>query len=177
MKIFYEDLELEVDSGVYPPREDTFLLAENLEIEKREKVLELGAGCGLISILCSKKEADVVSVDINEKAVDCSKKNAEKYGLEIDFRQSDLFKKIDENFDLIIFNPPYLPGKREFEEDVSLVDSGEIKKFLKEYKNYLKENGRALLITSSLTEEKVEGKIIAEKKLPFEKLFLHRLEK
>ncbi|MFO7872270.1 MAG: HemK2/MTQ2 family protein methyltransferase [Candidatus Undinarchaeales archaeon] len=176
MKAFYEDLELEVDSGVYPPREDTFLLAENIEAEKGEKVLEIGAGCGMLSILCSKKGADVVSVDINPKAVECSRKNAERYDLDIEFKKSNLFEKIDEKFDLIIFNPPYLPGKREFKEDESLVDSGEIKKFLKEYKNYLKPEGRALLITSSLTEEKVEGEIIAEKKLDFEKLFLYKLE-
>lgn len=178
MKVFYRDLAFEVDSGVYYPREDTFLFAYNLKVKERDKVLEIGTGCGILSILCSMQGADVTGVDINKKAVKCSQKNAEKHEVKIDFKKGNLFEPVkNEKFDIIIFNPPYLPGKRKHEEDSALIDSGEIEEFLEKYRKHLKENGRAFLIISSLTETEVKGKVIAEKKLPFEKLFLIELEK
>lgn len=111
-EIRYQGLDFEVPSEVYTPAEDTYLLADNLEVKEGEKVLELGTGCGLISILAAKMGGEVVSTDITSQALECARKNARSANVEesIDFRRGDLFEPVEgERFDFIVFNPPYLP--------------------------------------------------------------------
>jgi len=170
--IFYREFELEVNNSVYEPREDSFLLADNLKVERGEKVLEIGTGCGLAAIVCAEQGAEVTAVDINPEAVSCAKKNAEKYNLKIDFRKGDLFEPINEKFDLIIFNSPYLPGE---DKDVALVNTGAVQRFLQEYRNYLNKNGRAWIVVSSISDFEAKGKIIAAKKVAFEEIRLVEL--
>ena len=203
-RVFYRDLILDVDSNVYEPREDSFLLADNLHFKKGEKVLEIGTGAGLISILAAKFGAKVVAIDINPFAVECARKNAELNGAKgIDFRVGDLFEPLKasitsdvnstdgrkrkqkeaissiKKFDLIVFNPPYLPREEKYTEkpiDLSYNSSEVLQKFLTEYKKFLKKGGRTVIVNSSISGVEVEGKILAEKKLAFEKLFVIELK-
>jgi len=181
-RIFYKKLILEVDENVYEPREDSFLLAENLpSIRKKEKVLEIGTGSGLISILAAKKGAKVVATDINEHAISCALKNSEKNNVPgIDFRAGDLFEPIKKNekFDLIIFNPPYLPAEKKYTDqpiDLSYNSSETLNKFLAQCKDFLKKDGRVIIVNSTISGVEIGGKIIAEQKLAFEKIFVVQL--
>jgi len=172
---FYKDLVIETADSVYEPREDSFLIADNLNTKKGEKVLEIGTGSGILAILAAKMGSRVTAVDINEDAIECAAKNAEKNDVwGIKFLHGNLFEPVKgQKFDLIIFNPPYLPKEEKYTEkkiDLSYNSSETLERFLKEYKKYLNKNGRALIINSSISGVKVEGKVIAEKKLPFEKL-------
>ncbi|HIK02359.1 TPA: methyltransferase, partial [archaeon] len=141
----------------------------------------------------------VTAIDLNEDAIECAKKNWENNkGLRnqghrgsetktrteplksvplspfINFIVGNLFAPVKgEKFDLIIFNPPYLPKEEKYTEkkiDLSYNSAETLERFLKEYKKHLNKNGRALIINSSISGVKVEGKVIAEKKLAFEKL-------
>jgi len=171
-KAFYQDIVLDISENVYEPREDSFLLAESLDVKESEEVLELGTGSGLQAILAAKKGASVVATDINPEAVECAKKNAEANGVEIGFLVGDLFESIGKKFDLIIFNPPYLkkdgPIKKPI--DLSYNSSEVIKRFLAEYKKYLKPGGRAVIVNSSISGVDVPGKVLATKKLFFEEI-------
>jgi len=113
-KLFFEDYVFFVDEKVYEPAEDTFLLAENMKVKESDVVLDMGTGCGILAVLAAVKAKKVVAVDINPYAIKCAKKNAEFNGVEnkIEFRLGELFQPISSNetFDLIIFNPPYLPS-------------------------------------------------------------------
>lgn len=179
-KIFYKDLELLVHDQVYEPGEDSFLLADNLNVKKCEQVLDLGTGCGLQAIHAAKQGGSVVATDINPKAIECAKKNATDNYETIDFREGDLFSPVQgERFDVIIFNPPYLQKEEEPKDwiDYSYSSSEVMVRFLEEYKDYLGENGRAYIVNSSLSGVELAGKIIARKKVAFEELFVVELKK
>jgi len=178
-------LKIYVEDGVYEPAEDSYLLIKALEVKGNEKILDMGTGCGIIAVHLAKKGCKVVAVDINEKAVENAKKNAKANGLKIDFRKSDLFEAINEKFDLIVFNPPYLPTKG---EDLAW-DGGRdgieiIKKFLEDAKNYLERDGMIYIVLSSLCnieklkklfEKKYKFEEVLKQNFFFERLYVYRL--
>ena len=102
--------------SVYEPAEDSFLLADAglKEAKPGMHVLEVGAGSGFISavLLTYLKDIFLVATEINPHAARCAKEN----GIEV--IRTDLFgglkpEKPESRFDLILFNPPYLPTSKE----------------------------------------------------------------
>ncbi|MFH1820990.1 MAG: HemK2/MTQ2 family protein methyltransferase [Methanobacteriota archaeon] len=190
--VFYKDSKFLVHPEVYEPAEDTFLAADNLDVRSGEMVLELGTGCGLLSILAAKSGAKVVATDINPAALECARANAASnlVSSNIDFRLGDLFVPVgDERFDIIIFNSPYLPvepgealgGPLDRAWEAGIDGRMVIDRFLEEFPKHLKPNGRAFLVQSSLsgisktlqTLEDNDFKVkMVREKLPFEELFL-----
>ena len=73
----------------------------------------MGCGSGIQSLATSK--GDVLAVDINPEAVKIVKK------LGINAIQSVLFVNVKDKFDLIIFNPPYLPEEESEDEESKLI--------------------------------------------------------
>ncbi len=117
---FYGGLKFMVSPGVYEPAEDTFLIADNLDVKAGEDVLEIGTGCGILAVLAAKAGAKVIATDINPEAVDCAEENARMNGVggKIDFRLGSLFEPVaGKTFDLVVFNPPYLPASGGLEGD------------------------------------------------------------
>jgi len=174
---------------MYQPEEDSFFLSEELakylkslsEKEKSKlKALDLGTGSGIQAenlIRLGIKKENILAADINEKAIEKAKK------LKIKIIKSDLFSKIEDKFDLIIFNPPYLPEiKFDKEKDITGGKKGDetILSFLKQVKSHLTKKGKIFLLLSSLTpaarirteieKQKLISRKIAEKKLFFELL-------
>jgi len=196
-KIFFGDCAFLVSNNVYKPAEDTFLLAENLAVEEGDVVLDMGTGCGILGVLAAKKGGKVVAVDVNPYAVECARVNAELNGVaeKMDIRRGSLFNSIQdcEKFDVVLFNPPYLPSKAGnqrawIEQAWSGGPTGRniIDKFISEAPNHLKEGGKILLVQSSLsnigeTVEKLEEagfpvNVVAERKVAFERIFLIKAE-
>lgn len=147
---------------VYEPAEDTFLLVENLDIKRKDEVLEIGTGTGLITIIAAQNSRRVVATDINEHAIKCALKNTianRTYNVEL--REGNLFEPVaGEKFDLILFNTPYLPTDEDEKIDGELnaaFDGGlegreTIDQFIEQVKDYLKEEGRVQLVQSSLSD-------------------------
>ena len=113
-KYRYKDISVWVEPTVFPPfiTISTKLLLEFLETLplKGKTFLELGCGCGIISILAARKEANVTATDINEIALKSLKINAADNDVFIDILTSDLFANLEgKTFDFIIINPPYYP--------------------------------------------------------------------
>lgn len=163
---------------IYEPVEDTFLLKKHIKDFARGKVLDMGSGSGILAEEALKYSNNVLAADINKEAVKfCRKKK-------INCIYSDLFSNIKEKFDLIIFNPPYLPKKKYEDEETSLnVGQGKelITEFLNQAKSHLNENGQILILISSLTgkPENLFGgwnfKLIDSEKYFFEELFIYLL--
>ena len=139
---------------VYQPEADTYLLldAARKEVKPGDRILEVGTGSGLISRELA-KVSGVVATDINPHAVLCARKAG------IDVVRTDLFAGIRGSFDLILFNPPYLPTQPEERMDDWLeyaLDGGEsgravIERFARNIGDVLAPGGRILLLISSLT--------------------------
>ena len=108
----YKAISVWVAPGVFPPflTLSTKLLLEFTEMLalKGKTFLELGCGCGIISILAAKKEAKVTATDINENALAWLRRNAVDNGVSIEIIPSDLFENLHEKaFDFVVINPPY----------------------------------------------------------------------
>jgi release factor glutamine methyltransferase len=192
-KVFFKSHVVQVDEHVYEPAEDTLLISELLKVEEDDVVLDVGTGCGILSVLAAEKAKHVVAVDINPYAIECARKNAEVNGVEgkIEFRYGDLFHSIkpNEKFTLILFNAPYLPSEPGEERDLiaKAWAGGQdgrkiIDRFVEGVSSYLAVGGRIQLIQSSLSDVNktldafgklgLKALIVAHVKVPFENIFL-----
>ena len=192
-KIYYQKNVFTIDEHVYEPSEDSFLLGQNLKVLETDDVLDMGTGCGILAIIMAKKAKSVLAVDINPFALNCAIKNAKSNSVKekINFLRGDLFQSIipHKKFNLIIFNSPYLPS--EPEEEKSWIEKAwaggrngrkVIDRFIIEAPFFLFNNGKILLIQSSLSDEhrtlemfkqrNMKTQIIAQLKFPFEKIVL-----
>jgi len=177
-----------VFSGVYEPAEDSLLLAESLEVRKGDEVLDVGTGCGIQAILASERAGRVVATDASPLAVENARHNAALNGADVDVRVGDLFEPVrGERFDLIVFNPPYLPCEGEDASWCGGRSGREVtNRFLDEVASHLKPGGRVLLVQSSLsgieeTLERLRGlgmsaEIVAEGAFFFERIAVIRAE-
>jgi release factor glutamine methyltransferase len=109
--------EFGVTPDVLIPRPDTETLVEaalgKLPPGLRSDVLDLGTGSGCIAAtLCLERPAArVVAVEISASALGVARKNAEALGARIEFLQGTWFAPLSgRRFDLIVSNPPYIPG-------------------------------------------------------------------
>jgi len=182
-----------VHEKVYEPAEDTFLLVENLKVEEKEVVLDMGTGCGILAVLAAKKAKKVVATDINPYAIKCAEKNAKMNCVEdkIEFRLGDLFQPIrpHETFSLILFNAPYLPSESYEERSwIGRAWAGGpggrevIDRFITNAPEFLTVDGQILLVQSSLSdidktlerfdETGLGARVVAEVEFPFEKIAL-----
>jgi SAM-dependent methyltransferase len=93
--------------GLNPPA----LLLARLTVRRRVgRVLDLGCGGGVQSLLAARHAEHVVGVDLNPRAVAFARFNARLNGVgNAEFRAGDLFEPVrGERFDLVVCNPPYV---------------------------------------------------------------------
>ena len=179
------------DDRVYTPDDDSYLLIDSISPNDSSKALEIGVGSGIVSLNLAKKVDEVFGCDINPFALELSKKNASLNHINnLYLFSSNLFSsiKIGTLFDIIVFNPPYLPVDSPPRNYIDLsynggIDGGEyIRKFLNYFGMYLSPKGRAYLLQSSLYPLELTKKslrlnhydfeIINSLKLDFETLYV-----
>ena len=209
--------------NVYSPSDDSYLIIEYLKknidenhfdginLKDIEYILDLGTGTGIIAIFLqilklqySNFNPKIYASDILEEAITCAKLNEKKNKInkEITFLLSDLFisfpKSLRNSFNIIIFNPPYLPSselRKENENKINIDYSwnGGVKgyeiliRFLKSAKNYLNltKSHSIYCVTSSRTDlvelnKKINAlgymnEIIEKKHIFFEDILLNKL--
>jgi release factor glutamine methyltransferase len=170
---------------LYSPEEDSFLLEKEVKkylssLTKEQKskinILDMGSGSGIQAKACITsgiKKQNILCADIDKETIKYLKKQKLKK------IQSNLFSNINKEskFDLIIFNPPYLP---EDKQDKGLDTTGgkegheTIIKFLQEAKEHLAKKGKILLLVSSLSKPRIIKKEI--KRLNYKKTKLSELK-
>jgi release factor glutamine methyltransferase len=158
-----EDLDFRVDSGVYAPAEDTFLLMDAIDLNHDDVFLDVGCGAGLLTLGAARIARRVVATDISLEAARNTLRNLKRNGLvhPCSIMQSDLLSSIPPAalFSVIAFNPPYLPYDGTTTEiDHALV--GGIKgtelseRFIKQAVKHLQRGGSIFIVSSSLANIK-----------------------
>lgn len=124
-KTEFMGLEFKVTPDVLIPRQETEILVETaLKVIRSQEpgarsynILELGTGSGCIAIALVKSllQAKISATDISPKALKVAKANAvlNQVDKKIKFIHSDLFTSYElqvANYDMVIFNPPYIPS-------------------------------------------------------------------
>lgn len=176
---------------VYAPAEDSDLLARTASEHVRagDRLLDVGAGSGHIAAtLRDHADLDIVGSDINPHACRATA------GRDIPVVRAHLTEPFqDDCFDLVVFNPPYLPTPTDHERDdwleraLSGGESGRevVAPFVEAVPRVLAPDGRVLLLVSTLTGIEaierlaagagLESARVAETAFPFETLVVLKL--
>ncbi len=131
------------------------LLAETVaeQIDRSElRVLDMGCGSGVVSVLAARAGARVVAVDINPEAVRCTRANLEIHNLtdRAEVRQGDLFDALrEEAFDLVAFNPPFFRGSGKKPIELALFSDDVRERFAEGLGTVLAEGGECLMVLST----------------------------
>ncbi|TRZ96442.1 peptide chain release factor N(5)-glutamine methyltransferase [bacterium] len=166
-KTEFMGLQFRLTEDVLIPRPETEILVETAlryfsNIDTALQILDLGTGSGCIAICLAKVLSNSIidAIDISERALKVAKKNSRLHKVNINFMPSDLFsnqKLIGNSYDLIISNPPYIPGEEiknlqpeiRFEPDIAL-DGGSdgldfYRRVIGESSQYLKDRGLLMI--------------------------------
>ncbi|MDS0258252.1 class I SAM-dependent methyltransferase [Haloarcula sp. S1CR25-12] len=175
--------------SVYQPAEDSDLLARTADerVTEGDRVLDVGTGSGYVAAVVAEAGAEAVGVDLSPLAC----REAADNGVPV--VRGDLVAPFrDAAFDLVAFNPPYLPTPAEAEWDDWMehaLSGGEdgrrlVDPFLESVGRVLAPGGEALLLVSSLTapdavrayarERGLASEVLATEKHPYEELVVLR---
>lgn len=116
---------------------------------------DIGTGTGVIAALLLKRGlTHVTATETSTRALDCAQENIERLGLSsgVKFVQTDLFP--DGQADLIVCNPPWLPGRPASGLEHAIYDQDQhmLKGFIKGLPTHLTPQGEGWLILSDLAE-------------------------
>jgi len=175
----------EGDREVYPPSGDTYLLREAAldEVRPDDTVLEVGTGSGVVAEALTDEAERVVASDVNPAAVE----EARSRGVEA--VRADLLDGFAGEFDLVVFNPPYLPDEDETPDDsiATALEGGRrgtelAGRFLGDVRRVLSQEGTVLLLASTASgveafeeRDEFETARVASDRYFFEELVVLRL--
>jgi len=184
-RVQFRDRVLKIRPGVFIPRLETEYFVEiipKISAHAPERILEIGTGCGAISIALAGffPRARIVATDISRLALDNAADNIVGCGLEsrISLVQCSMFEGLTGKFDLVVSNPPYVPSSRmndlpvsvrEF-EPLAAIDGGAeglefIKKIILGSPDHLSRTG---VVALEIDEESVKAlkRFLVERNIP-----------
>ena len=122
MKPFrFQQFFIQQSKDVFRVGTDGVLLGAMCKVKNAKKILEIGTGTGLISLMLAQRNvsAKISAIDINENAVKLASENFRNSifneNLKVELKDFKNFET-NENFDLVVCNPPF------FEENASAKD-------------------------------------------------------
>ncbi len=193
-RIRVRGLEIEIHREVYAPAEDSLLMLDSVDKWgdlKGLKCLDVGTGTGIVAIFMAKKGCETFATDLISESVELTRRNAELNGVDLHVTQGDLMSHFrSSSFDIITFNPPYLP---EPPSDVKLSISWAggsmgrelIDRFLSDLPRVIKGGGRAAILHADYNEPHLtsewgrergfDSRILGRRKLAFHELIVIEL--
>jgi len=143
--------------GVFSPVRGEYvdLVAQAPLPPQAKLAFDIGAGTGVLSAVLARRGLQrVVATDMDDRALGCASDNLERLGLtsQVELIKADLFP--DGQADLVVCNPPWLPGKPSSAIEYAIYDpdSRMLRGFLGGLKAHLAEHGEGWLIISDLAE-------------------------
>ena len=151
------DFRIHPHYGVFSPSRAEYLdLVMQAPLPGRHHcAFDIGTGTGVLAILLAKKGVNqVIATDSSPLAVACAQENVQRLGLEHCVRVQKQAFFPDGKADLLICNPPWLPGKVVTSLDAAVYDPDEqmLEGFLQEARAHLEPDGQIWLIMSDLAE-------------------------
>jgi release factor glutamine methyltransferase len=133
------------------------------DLARGASVLDVFTGSGVLAVAAALAGArDVTAVDLSRRAVVTARLNARLNGVRVRALRGDVFEPVDgRRFDLILANPPYVPGDPELpargvaraweggRDGRALLD-----RFCPAVAGHLAPHGRVLVVQSSLSGER-----------------------
>ena len=153
MKPFhFKQFSLMQSKNVFRIGTDGVLLGSLAKVEGMRKILEVGTGTGLISLMLAQRnpEATILALDINEEAVKLASENFKNSPFDQKLQvQLEDYKNFvcEERFDLIISNPPYFE-KNDSSKDILARQQTELSfdQLIQKSAELLTENGQLSVI-------------------------------
>ncbi|MGW1053486.1 methyltransferase [Streptomyces sp. NPDC002521] len=153
-EVAIDSLNLTIFPGVFCPAytKTSAFLAKHVRVDPGETVLDVFSGSGYQGLLTAHTAAKVLCVDSSPEAVRCAMANAESQQVSdrVTALVGDLFDPVTERYDVVIANPPLLPGTPANAIEAAIFDPELIhsKRFLEQVGDYLTDRGRAYLIAT-----------------------------
>lgn len=142
--------------GVFAPTRQEYLdLVAAAPWPRVGTAFDIGTGTGVLAVLLAHRGARrVVATDLNARAVACARDNVDRFGLSdrISVERADLFPA--DRADLVVCNPPWLPGTPASPLDAAIYDPGSrvLRHFLHRLPHHLNPGGEGWLVLSDLAE-------------------------
>jgi release factor glutamine methyltransferase len=151
---------------LYLPSDDTFLLAESVKCYKGKSALEIGVGSGTILKVLRENYKIVVGTDLDIGSLLYCNENLSN---DLMLACCDAASAFKYRFDLIVFNPPYLPDDDNEKMD-SAIHGGPCGvetalHFINSAISLLGDAGKMLILISSLSHSTKLDKLILQNKL------------
>jgi tRNA1Val (adenine37-N6)-methyltransferase len=111
------------ESGYCYNSDSLFLYDFINRFQPKGRVLDVGAGCGIVGLLVARdnEKVELEAVEKQEAFVKYAKKNAQVNGINYKIYHSDLNSlEVDEKYDYIISNPPFYPSGAQKSSDEML---------------------------------------------------------
>jgi 16S rRNA G1207 methylase RsmC len=171
-------MNLMIHEGVFSPdflkTNSSSMILNNLPDVDSKDVLDVGCGSGVIGIYCAIKGARrVLSVDVNEKAINNTKENAVRNKVSdiVSVKESDLLDSVSGKFDFIFGNLPIVDSAWDLK--VSTVDL--LEKFLEQSMKHLNKNGKVFFAWCSSQDVEPVKKCLLDAKYFFKETKENRL--
>lgn len=118
------DVEEDEQDPLYlDPLWEADLLVRLMLARRGERALDIGCGCGVLTLALAADYDRVVAMDINPRALAMSRVNAGLNGVSnVDFVESDMYDQLTGSFDRVVFNSP---TNEEGEQFRDLLEAGE----------------------------------------------------
>ena len=110
MSFQFKQFKVEHSSSSMKVGTDAVLLGAFIQTEKQEKILEVGAGCGVVALMLAQKGNRVLAIDIHAPSVEEAQQNfgSSKFAPLLMADEIDFFKlQAPVKFDRIVSNPPF----------------------------------------------------------------------
>lgn len=127
-----------------------------------DRVLDLCCGSGIQGLVASRYANEVISVDINPRAIRFARFNAQLNGVNnIQVRLGDLYQAIDGQFNTILANPPFVPSPT---QELGFRDGGTsgeeiLARIISGSANHLMPEGQLFIVTDLVDVQNYELKL------------------